>query len=92
MIIIIIGCFALGVQLVVLGQSLNVSQKFHQRARIIFPMMHRSRLVYVGTSSFTIEVTLLDQEFGDELVKAYRTFAGMRLSDGKSQPLPQDVR
>ncbi len=78
--------------MVVLGQSLHVSQKFHQRARLIFPMVHRSRLVYAGTSSFTIEVTLLDKEYRDELVKAYRTFAGMRLSDGGAEPLPQDVR
>ncbi len=82
----------LGVQLVVIGQSLHVSQKFHQRARLIFPMVHRSRLVYAGTSSFTLEVTLLDKEYEDELVKAYRTFAGMRRSDGKAQPLPHDVR
>ncbi len=78
--------------MVVLGQSLHVSQKFHQRARLIFPMMHRSRRVYAGTSSFTIETTLLDKEYGDELVKAYRTFAAMRLSDGRAVPLPQDVR
>ena len=81
-----------GVQMVVLGQSITITPYFHQRARIIFPTIHRSRLVHVGKSSFTIENDVFEKELGEVLLRIKRSFAMMNISNGRSATIPENIR
>ena len=81
-----------GVQMVVLGQSITITRYFHQRARIIFPTIHRSRLVHVGKYSFTIENDVFDKELGEVLLRIKRSFAMMNVSNGRSAKIPENIR
>ena len=78
--------------MVVLGQSITITPYFHQRARIIFPTIHRSRLVHVGKFSFTIENNVFDKELGEVLLRIERSFAMMNVSNGRSAKIPENIR
>ena len=78
--------------MVVLGQSISITPYFHQRARIIFPTIHRSRLIHVGRSSFTIENNIFDKELGEGLLRIRRSFAMMNISNGRSAEIPENIR
>ena len=84
--------FISDLQTVVIGQSITVSPLFHQRGRLIFPMMHHTRIVNVGTSSFTMENIITDAKLGDVLVSGQRTFAFTNKYTKKSQQLSQQMR
>ncbi len=79
-------------QVVVLAQNVQVSPLFHQRARLIFPLLLRVRLVHVGTSSYSLDIDLIDREFGDVLITARRIFAAMDPNTGQAKPLPESFR
>lgn len=79
-------------QLVVLGQVISVMPSFYQRARLLFPMTMRQRLVHVGTSSYSLDMDMVDKELGDVLFHCRRTFAAMDPNTGEGKPLPDNVR
>ena len=78
--------------MVFLGQSITITLYFHQRARIIFPMILRSRLVHLGNSSVTIENIIFDKELGDVLLHVRLLLTTMNISNGGSARIPVNIR
>ena len=81
-----------GLQVVIAGQSITVSPHLHQKAAINFPISAQARPLHVGTSSFSAEMFVKDDETGDILIQASRLFTLMSRFTGRSQPVPEDIR
>ena len=84
--------FVADIQIVALGQSITITPYFHQRARIIFPMILHTRYIHVGKSSFTLEETITDAEHGDVLFSNRRLIALMNASTGASEKMTEKFR
>ena len=84
--------FVADIQMVALGQSITSTPYFHQRARIIFPMILHTRYIHVGKSSFTLEERITDAEHGDVLFSNRRLLAWMNSSTGASERMPEKFR
>ncbi len=82
----------LGHQMVVLGQSIHITQLFHQRAKLLFPMVLTTKLCYAGKSSFAIAFTLIDEQTGDVVLTAQRLLTVMDANAGKSVVIPETIR
>ncbi len=78
--------------MVVLGQSIHINQIFHQRAKLLFPMVLSTKFSYAGRSSFAITFTLYDEESGDIVLTAHRLLTVMDTKAGKSVVIPENVR
>ena len=55
-------------------------------------MVLHVRLIHVGSSSYSIQLELIDKELKDVLIESTRTFALMDKKTGRSKPLPGDMR
>ena len=55
-------------------------------------MVLHVRLIHVGSSSYSIQLELIDKDLKDVLIESTRTFALMDKKTGRSKPLPGDMR
>ena len=55
-------------------------------------MVLHIRLIHVGSSSYSIQLELIDKELKDVLIESTRTFALMDKKTGRSKPLPGYMR
>ena len=75
-----------GLQMMLVSYSIKISPTFNQRARIIFPMTLHTRLVHLGSSSFTVEDVLKDDEKDDVLITVIAMFIIMSQKTRRSEP------
>ena len=72
--------------------SIKISRAFNKRASIIFPMKLHTRLVHLGSSSFTVEDVLKDDEKDDVLITVIGMFIIMSQKTRRSEPFKPQTR
>ena len=81
-----------GTEVFSMGQTISVSPLFHQRARINFPMTFRTRMLHVGSSSFSVQGVVTDTEGGDVLMTGRHLLVAANVFTAQSDKLPEKIK
>ena len=81
-----------GTEVFSMGQTISVSPLFHQRARINFPMTFRTRMLHVGSSSFSVQGVVTDTDGGDILMTGRHLLVAANVFTAQSAKLPEKIK